>query len=81
VHFDRALLDADANEMTMPRALCWRAIQLPPAKIVEQRLDPIRYLETLGIVAPKAKNAHYSKGAAVPTAITKKWKRKNVDEN
>lgn len=78
VHFDRALLDSDSNEMSMPRELCWRLVQLPPSKIVEQRLDPIRYLNALGVVPPVAKDAHYDRGVAVPTAITKVWKRVTV---
>jgi len=78
VHFDRAFLDDAGEGGAQPRELCWRLVQLPPSRLVEQRLDPMKALSLDGISPPLARDAHYDKGAVVPTLITEIWNRVTV---
>jgi Tfp pilus assembly protein PilX len=78
VHFDRAFLDESGEGGAMPSELCWRLVQLPPARIVDQRLDPMTYLKLQGVVPPESKDAHYDIGVTPPTLITRIWKTVNL---
>lgn len=75
VHFDRAFLDAENPDGAVPRELCWRLVQLPPAEIVQSRLDPITFLKVRSIVPKKSKDGHLDIGIAPITAITRAWDR------
>ena len=78
IHFDRAFLDLPGDEGADPEPMCWRLVQLPPARIVEERTDPLLYLKLRGITPVPSKDAHYDAGVTPLTGITKPWSRVTV---
>lgn len=78
VHFDRAFVDLPSDEGAEPENVCWRLVQLPPARIVESRMDPLTYLKSQLIAPVASKDAHYDVGIAPATAITDSWLRLTI---
>ncbi|MFO1011855.1 MAG: hypothetical protein U1F29_17465 [Planctomycetota bacterium] len=78
VHFDVALVDAPSEEGADPASLGWRLVQLPPARLVESRTDPLLYLKLRGVTPVPSKLAHYDVGVTPVTAITKPWFRTTI---
>jgi Tfp pilus assembly protein PilX len=78
VHFDQALTDTSGDEGAVPQKLCWRLVQLPPSKLVETRLDPLRYLSLNSITPVLSKDAHYEKGIEPVTNLLRDWNLLNV---
>ncbi|MBI5363198.1 MAG: hypothetical protein HZA53_08465 [Planctomycetes bacterium] len=75
IHFDRAFVDLPSDEGADPEHLCWRLVQLPPARLVESRADPLTYLRAQSITPVASKDAHYDVGDVPATSITKTWSR------
>ena len=78
IHFDRAFVDLPSDEGADPAQVCWRLVQLPPARLVESRLDPMVFLKANSITPVASKDAHFDVGDAPATAITKTWLRVTV---
>lgn len=62
VHFDRALIDAQDDDQSLPYLISWRLVELPHTPLVDNRMDPLSVLRLNNVSVPQGRDAHYTHG-------------------